>query len=92
MENSICNSRPYGRQGHRSNQKAFVVGLGEASPILKRAMQTALLLSLLSLLTVLPVGGQQPEELPALKGIVTRAASPSDFDVNTVRIVCDERL
>ncbi|HKO14187.1 MAG TPA: hypothetical protein VJV22_19620, partial [Acidobacteriaceae bacterium] len=48
----------------------------------------------LTFLILLPVSAgiaQQIQEHPAVEGFVTRAASPSDFDVNTIRILCDEK-
>lgn len=42
----------------------------------------------LVLLSIRPALAQAPEERPAIEGFVTRSASPSDFDVNTVRIIC----
>lgn len=53
-------------------------------------MKSALTLTFLALglLPAQPSIAQLPEEQPAIEGFVTRSASPSDFDVNTVRISC----
>ncbi|HLJ77180.1 MAG TPA: hypothetical protein VKT75_07190 [Acidobacteriaceae bacterium] len=55
-------------------------------------MKTAPLLSFLALAlsAVQHATAQVPEERPAIEGFVTRVASSSDFDVNTIRIVCGE--
>lgn len=54
-------------------------------------MKRAPALTFLILLAVSAGIAQEIQEHPAVEGFVTRAASPSDFDVNTIRIVCDEK-
>jgi hypothetical protein len=54
-------------------------------------MKRAPALTFLILLAVSPVTAQQIQEHPAVEGFVTRAAAPSDFDVNAIRIMCDEK-
>ena len=53
---------------------------------MKRAL--ALTFLALALLAVQPSIAQLPEEQPALEAIVTRVASSSDFDVNTIHVLC----
>src|SRR6185437_8993527 len=54
-------------------------------------MKRAPALTFLILLAVSPVTAQQIQEHPAVEGFVTRATAPSDFDVNAIRIMCDEK-
>ena len=54
-------------------------------------MKRAPALTFLILLAVSAGIAQEIQEHPAVEGFVTRAASPSDFDVNAIRIVCDEK-